>query len=167
MPRGTQDWHKATDIVAQTIDELNINIQAQTIERLIISPSYGGLRAIEFDVTVDINESKKIFEILGEGVIYGGFVYFNYEATTYMLHWFDVDGFVTPKMAIGWIFSDNLDDWISWLLYGKKNNPKAHESVCAFSRGITFENNYTFYFEVQPGQPEAVNVQGIVFYALR
>ena len=167
MVKGYPDWNKPTIITAQEIENLNININAQTLERLIEAPSYGGLRAIDFDVTVDIGESKKVFEILGTGIIYGGFVHFNYEATTYMMHWFDIDGYTTSKIAIGWIFSDNLDDWVCWLLYGKRNDPNAHVSVCAFSRGITFENNYAFYFEVQPGQPEAVNVEGTVFYALR
>jgi len=156
------------DITAQTLDELNIDITGQTIERIIQAPSYGPSRVITFSALVDVGETVKVFEILGQGMIYGGYVHFFADADTYTYHHFDIDGHTTPRnFNLLRIFNYNLDDNNSWLMYGKINNTTDKYCVFAFSRGVTFDQNYTFYVSRDSDATTWIVLEGNIWYALR
>jgi len=160
MASGYPDWHKGVkadiiaqtidkirtsidavtvdkfdvDITAQTLDELNIDITGQTIERIIQAPSYGPSRVITFSALVDVGETVKVFEILGQGMIYGGYVHFFADADTYTYHHFDIDGHTTPRnFNLLRIFNYNLDDNNSWLFLSRINS-----SIALISISFTF-----------------------------
>jgi len=103
MPAGLPDWYKyvKSDIFAQSIDNLNININAQSLTEVIQFRRLGSVKRDTGAWAASSGETVTFLEVLGEGTLY-----------YYMLQ---VDAATDSELVGMWAKID--DDWIIPIYY--------------------------------------------------
>jgi len=193
MPSGYKDWHKGVkadiiaqtlekiavdivassignlpiDIKAQTISNLDIDIAAQTIERLIQSPSYGGARQFHSSTGADPDVETLIGRISGSGIIYGGYLFWQYdEANPYDEVKVVIDGNDCGSWFIEDLAKWHIDSGNMWWFVVHYRSATDYIGILKCAEGITFEEEFAVYFTADPDGGSKI-VELTLIYALR
>jgi len=166
--KGYPDWNKPTIITAQEVENLNININAQTIERLIEAPSYGGARYIQSSGSVEPGDDVVIASITGAGIIYGGFIVITDERTPERGGiGIDIDGTGFPSLTFARLDEAQIYERNNWFVYLRKYDTTNYFYVLAFTPGVTFDSSYKVHYGRIPTAVGDGNYDLYLIYALR
>ena len=168
MPRGTQDWQKATDIVAQTIENLNVNINAQTVERVIEAPSYGGAREVQSSTTIYPGQNPTVLSVEGKGIVYGGFLDLRTSTSpNYVFVTFAIDGETFSGFKLDAMDDYNIRNSDMYYAYLVTYDTANGKYQLALKSRITFDSYYKVIVGVLSGASDNVSFNGVLIYALR
>ena len=168
MGVGRADWTRASSIVAQEIANLNINVNAQSLERLIEAPSYGGARYVSFSGSMIPGDSVTVANVTGTGIIYGGHLKIDGVQTPDRFGvGINIDGLGFPQLMLAELNDREIQEEPAYYYFLTRYDATNYIYIIKFSRWITFESAYQIALGYLPTGVGTANYKGTLIYALR
>lgn len=143
MAHGAPDWwgQNVVDIIAQTLASMQVDVYAQTLEHVTNRPTYGGADVGIVSVTKDVAAKYELVTITGTGMLYGGYLYLESDATSNgTIITLAADGNELWTASIVSMYLQNVTNESEHLIRLSLYDNVNYFYCLVFGHGITFES---------------------------
>ncbi len=142
-----------------------IDIVAQTLGRVLTRPTYGGAISSNIALTVASASPTTLFDISGEGIIYGGYLWVDAIATAVIDKWlWYIDGNLQNSLRFDRLFDNNCTQPYGAAPVLTRYDEVNYDYGLIWVPAITFESGFIVQYSESYGRTP--DVRSGVSYAL-